>query len=147
MLSNLQGCHLIFQRYQKSKKWQTPKSVQEVQQFLGLANYYRCFIKNFATIPKPLHRTTERKKPFKWTAQCQQALNQLKNCQTTSPILAKQDWTRPYIIDTDACETGIGVVLFPCDPDGTEHVIPYAICASCLLTKPRGSTALHTKSC
>ena len=64
----------------KIKEWPIPKSVQEVQQFLGLANYYRRFIKNFATIAKPLHQTTERKKPFKWTDECEQAFIQLKDC-------------------------------------------------------------------
>ena len=45
----------------RAKGWPTPKSVQEVQQFLGLANYYRRFIKNFATIAKSLHQATEKK--------------------------------------------------------------------------------------
>ena len=50
-------------------EWPTPKLVQEVQQFLGLANYYRRFIKDFATIAKPLHQATEKKHCFKWTEQ------------------------------------------------------------------------------
>ena len=60
------------------KEWPTPKSVKEVQQFLGLANYYRRFIKNFATIAKPLHQATEKQAHFKWTEHCAQAFNQLK---------------------------------------------------------------------
>ena len=126
----------------KIKEWPTPKCVQEVQQFLGLANYYRRFIKNFATIAKPLHQTTERRKPFKWTAECEQAFNQLKNCLTTSPILAMPDWSKPFIIDTDASETGIGAVLSQQDPDGTEHVIAYA---SRLLTKPERNYCVTRK--
>ena len=61
-------------------EWPTPKSVLEVQQFLGLANYYRHFIKDFATIAKPLHQATEKKHGFKWIQQCAQAFNQLKGC-------------------------------------------------------------------
>lgn len=114
----------------KIKDWPIPQSVQEVQQFLGLANYYRRFIKNFAIIAKPLHQTTERKKPFRWTDECEQAFSQLKNCLTTAPILAVPDWTKPFIIDMDASETGIGAVLSQCDTSGNEHVIAY------LLTKP-----------
>ena len=49
----------------KIKDWPIPQSLKEVQQFLGLVNYYRRFIKNFATIAKLLHQTTECKKPFK----------------------------------------------------------------------------------
>ena len=69
------------------KEWPTPRSVQEVQQFLGLANYYRRFIKNFATIAKPLHQATEKKQHFKWTEQCAHAFNQLKAHLTSPPIL------------------------------------------------------------
>ena len=93
------------------KEWPTPKSVKEVQQFLGLANYYRRFIKNFAMIAKPLHQATEKQAHFKWTEHCAQAFNQLKDNLTSTPILAMPDWTKPFILDTDACETGIGAVL------------------------------------
>jgi len=55
------------------KDWPIPQSVLEVQQFFSLANYYRHFIKNFATIAKPLHQTTKCKKLFKWTNECEQA--------------------------------------------------------------------------
>jgi len=117
----------------KVKEWSTPKSLQEVQQFLGLANYYRCFIRNFAAIAKPLHQAIEKKNHFKWTEQCAQAFNQLKDHLTSASILAMPDWTKPFILDTDVCETGIGAVLSQCHPDGSEHIIAYA---SRLLTKP-----------
>jgi len=126
----------------KIKDWPVPQSVQEVQQFLGLANYYRRFIKNFATIAKPLHQTTERKKPFQWTPECEQAFTQLKTCLTTAPILAMPDWTKPFIVDTDASETGIGAVLSQCDSNGNEQVIAYA---SRLLTKPERNYCVTRK--
>ena len=114
-------------------KWPTPKSVLEVQQFLDLANHYRYFIKDFATIAKASHQATEKKHGFKWTKQCAQAFNQLKNCLTSPPI---SDWTKPFILDTDACEVGIGAVSSQCDPDGNEHVIAYVIAyVSRLLTR------------
>ena len=49
------------------------------------------------------------------------------------PILAMPDWTKPFILNIDACEVGIGAVLPQCDPDGSEHIIA---CASRLLTRP-----------
>ena len=58
--------------------WLTPQSAKEVQQFLGLANYYRRFIKNFASVTKPLHRLTEKGRKFKWTQESDQAFNTLK---------------------------------------------------------------------
>ena len=126
----------------KIREWPTPTSVQEVQPFLGLANYYRPFTKDFATIAKPLHQTTEQKKPFNWTSECEQAFVKLKNFLTTAPILALPDWNKPFIMDTDASETGIGAVLCQCDSDGTEHVIAYA---SRLLTKPERNYCVTRK--
>ena len=52
-------------------KWPIPQNRKEVQQFLGLANYYRRFVKDFALISKPLQRLTEKNAPFEWTIGCQ----------------------------------------------------------------------------
>ena len=110
----------------KVREWPTPITVQETQQFLGLASYYRRFIKNFAEIAKPLYQLTEKKTSFLWTAQCEDAFLSLKNHLTSAPTLAMPDWSLPFILDTDASDTGIGAVLSQCHPDGTEHVICYA---------------------
>ena len=114
-----------------------------MQQFLGLANYYRRFIKDFATITKPLHQAMEKKYCFKWTEQCTQAFNQLKDCLTSPSILAMPDWTKPFILDTNACDVGIGAILFQYNPDGNEHVIAYA---SRLLTKPKRTLVSHARN-
>ena len=55
---------------EKVALWPTPKSTKEVQQFLGLAGYYRRFIRNFAEIARPLHRLTERNATFQWSTEC-----------------------------------------------------------------------------
>ena len=59
----------------KVKNWSTPHSAREVQQFLGLANYYRRFIQDFATKARPLHHLTEKSVHFWWTAECQEAFD------------------------------------------------------------------------
>ena len=58
--------------------WPIPKNVRELRSFLGLASYYRRFIKNFATIAAPLHRLTEKNKPFYWNELCKEAFLNLK---------------------------------------------------------------------
>ena len=63
----------------KVSTWPTPTTVLEVQKFLGLASYYRWFIKNYATISSPLHKLTERSRQFKWTDECAQAFSGLKH--------------------------------------------------------------------
>ena len=92
-------------------KWPTPSSQKEVQQFLGLASYYRRFVKDFATIAKPLHRLTEKTMDFKWTSECQSAFEELRRNLTAAPILAFPDFEKPFILDTDASDFGVGAVL------------------------------------
>lgn len=116
----------------KVASWPTPNSVQEVQQFLGLASYYRRFVKKFAEIAKPLYRLTERGRQFSWTNECETAFAMLKSRLTSTPILAFPDFTKPFILDTDASQEGIGAVLSQ-ECDGKEAVIAYA---SRTLSKP-----------
>jgi len=118
---------------EKVAQWPIPTSRREVQQFLGLANYYRRFVKDFASIAKPLHRLTEKTAKFDWTDECLAAFKELRNKLTTAPVLAFPDYNRPFLLDTDASNFGIGAVLSQLQDDGTERVIAYA---SRVLTKP-----------
>lgn len=106
--------------------WPIPQSAKEVQQFLGLANYYRRFIKDFASLAKPLHRLTEKGRAFTWTQESDHAFNALKQKLTSAPILALPNWSKPFLLDTDASETAIGAVLSQVHDDGSEYVIAYA---------------------
>ena len=103
----------------KVEQWPTPTSATQVQQFLGLANYYRRFVKDFACRAKPLHQLTEKKTAFKWSSECQTTFEHLKRCLTSAP-----NWLQPFIIDTDASDVGIGAVS-QVDQEDTEHVIAY----------------------
>jgi len=96
-------------------------------------SYYRRFIKNFATVAKPLHRLTEKNVLFQWTSQCQTAFDHLKQCLTTAPVLTFLDLSKLFIVDTDASDEGIGAVLSQLDSNNAEHVIVYA---SRTLNKP-----------
>ena len=115
----------------KVEHWPVPTSVKETQQFLGLASYYRRFVKDFAAIAAPLHKLTEKTASFRWTCECQQAFLNLKRRLVSAPILALPDWSKPFLLDTDASDTGIGAVLSQIDGE-KEHVIAYA---SRILTK------------
>jgi len=105
--------------------WPTPTTALEVQKFLGLASYYRRFVKNYATISSPLHKLTERGRQFKWTDECAQAFSELKHKLTNAPILSFPDFTKPFLLDTDASNSGTGAVLSQ-EIDGQEKVIAYA---------------------
>jgi hypothetical protein len=58
--------------------WLPPATVSEIQGFLGLAGYYRWFIKNFSKIAKPMMKLLEKNKTFEWTKECQASLEELK---------------------------------------------------------------------
>ena len=89
-------------KLRKVQCWPTPQNVREVQQFLGLANYYRRFIRNFAEVARPLHRLTERLvSVFQWTIQCQESFNLLRELLSSPPILSYPDFKKPFILDTD----------------------------------------------
>ena len=106
--------------------WPVPESKKNIQQFLGLANYYRRFIKDFGTTAKPLQRLLEKNIAFEWTQQCQGAFDHLRKCLMTTPILAFPDHSRHFMLDTDASDTGIGAILSQVQDDGGEAVMAYA---------------------
>ena len=106
------------------QNWPQPKTVHDVRSFLGLCSYYRRFIPQFAMVAKPLHKLTERNQKFVWTDECSKAFDTLKNRMVTSPILAYPDFSKPFILDTDASDQAIGAVLSQ-KIDGKEHVIAY----------------------
>ena len=84
--------------------------LSEVSCFV-LCSYYRRFIAGFATIAKPLHRLTMKGQPFKWADDCEKAISTLKDKICGSHPLANQEFTKDFILDTDASDVGIGAVL------------------------------------
>ncbi len=120
-------------KIERVASWPIPTTTKAVQQFLGFAGYYRRFIQNFADIARPLHRLTERNATFKWSKESQLAFEELKSRLISAPVLAYPDFSKNFLLDTDASDTGIGAVLSQVDDDGKEHVIAYA---SRLLSKP-----------
>ena len=114
-------------KIEKIANFPTPKSIQEVQCFLGISNYYRSFIKDYGKIALPL--TTKLKKEnaknFFWTKEDQEAFEHLRTCLVSSPILSFPDFEKPFMIFCDASNTGLGVVLSQ-EQNGKEVVISYA---------------------
>ena len=106
------------------KGWPTPTNVTEVRSFLGLAAYYRRFIKDFSRIASPLHRLTEKGRMFSWDETCQTAFEELKVHLTSAPVLAYPKLKTKFMLDTDASDVAIGAVLSQ-KFDEWEHVIAY----------------------
>ena len=103
------------------KEYPVPRKVKDVRAFLGLANYYRKFVKDFAKIAGPLHELTKKGLKFQWTNEYQAAFDLLKTALTQAPILAYPDFTLPFDLYDDA----LGMVLGQIQ-NGREVVIAYS---------------------
>lgn len=109
------------------QEFPVPNTIKKLQSFLGLANYYRQFVKNFARKARPLYEllsgveTSRRKRLGDWTAECDDAFKNLKLALITEPILAYPDFDKEFIITCDASLEGLGAVL-----EQDKKVIQYA---------------------
>ncbi|WVZ80858.1 hypothetical protein U9M48_028300 [Paspalum notatum var. saurae] len=88
-----------------------PQTVTEIRSFLGLAGYYRCFIKDFLRIAKPMTTLTQKNAKFAWSPKCEEAFGTLKKLLTSAPVLAQPDITKPFDVCCDASGSGLGCVL------------------------------------
>ena len=104
---------------------QQPKTVKQVRAFLGLVGYYRKFIKGFSQVASPLNELTKKDAVFKWSQECEEAFQHLRNALINPPILAYPNYNSPYILETDASHTGVGMVLSQ-EQEGKQRVIAYA---------------------
>ena len=115
-------------KVEKVRDWPTPTTPTEVKSFLGLASYYRKFVKNFSKVAAPLHVLTTKNAKFVWTKPCAIAFRILKERLTSAPVLAYPDFSAdasPFVLDTDASNCGMGAVLSQ-QQDGESRVIAYA---------------------
>ena len=111
-------------KIQTIKEWPKPINTEEVQRFLGLCTYYRRFVKDFSKIASPLYKLTQKNVEFRWNSECEAAFSLLKTELVNAPVLKYPDFTKPFILDTDASEMGIGAVLSK-NIDGREYVVAY----------------------
>ncbi|WVZ80839.1 hypothetical protein U9M48_028285 [Paspalum notatum var. saurae] len=91
--------------------WKQPETVTEVRSFLGLAGYYRCFIKDFSKIVKLMNSLTKKNVKYLWSPKCEEAFQTLKKLLTSAPVLAQPDVTKPFDVHCDASGNGLGCVL------------------------------------
>ena len=112
--------------------WNMPEDKDKLRTFLGMAGYYRTFIRAFSRQAKPLLEVLKKdvrlprlRGKVKWTDQQIQCFHTLKDHLTSAPILAHPDWTAPFELHTDACGHGLGAVLCQHHGDQT-RVVAYA---------------------
>jgi hypothetical protein len=103
-----------------------PKNVKQVQQFLGICNYYRKFVKDFSSIAAPMYNLLKKDVKFIWTQECEEAFQLLKSFLMSQPIIRQPVYTQPFILYTDASALAIGANLSQVDADNNEYVCFYA---------------------
>ena len=112
-------------KYSAIETYPVPKNVKNVRAFLGLAQFYRKYIKSFAQIALPLNKLLRKDVKFEWTEECNQAFLTLKKALITAPVLAFAQFDKPFILAVDASDESIGFVLSQLDSEGKEHPIAY----------------------
>ena len=88
------------------RDWPAPKNVTEVRSFLGLAGYYRRFVKDFSKIARPMTNLMKKNEKYEWTEDCEVAFQTLKERLTTAPVLTLSDSTSEYLVYSDASKRG-----------------------------------------
>lgn len=101
------------------ENWPEPQSKTDVMSFLGLAGYYRRFVKNFSAIAAPLTDVTG-KGPFVWSEKCRKSFNELKAAMVSPPVLKLPSPGERFRIKTDACDYATGGILEQWDPEWQE---------------------------
>ncbi|XP_037866490.1 uncharacterized protein LOC119628437 [Bombyx mori] len=103
-----------------------PTCLRQLRTFLQTCSWFRKFIPNFAKIAEPLTRLTKKSQPWIWGLEQDDAFKSLKRLLTTSPILVQADYTKPFILRTDASDYALGVCLLQGESSNDERPIEYA---------------------
>ena len=91
--------------------WKPPRNVTEVRSFLGLAGYYRRFVRGFSIIASPLTKLLRKGIKFKWTDKCETSFEQLKRMLVEAPVLTQPTSGKEYTLYSDASSIGLGCNL------------------------------------
>src|SRR4051794_30064341 len=113
-------------KVEKIKNFPRPTTLKELRGALGLFSYYRKFVRDFSKIAKPMLNLLKQDVPFLWEEQQQTSFEELKQRLMEAPILQYPDFTKPFVLYTDASGTGLGAVLSQIDEEKRERVIAYA---------------------
>ena len=119
--------------------WPIPKSTKDAHKFLGFTGYYRCFVKGYASIVRPLNdllvghptnpggkrKSSEKATPFRWDDEQQRSFDAIKERLTNPPVLGYADHRLPFSFHTDTSGDELGAALYQ-RQNGIDCVIAFA---------------------
>jgi len=105
------GIEMEKEKVDRVLSWPEPRNVKDIRKFLGLANYYRRFIKNFAQVARPMNVLMRKDVKWQWEEEQQKAFDELKRIFTTKPVLAALDLDKEFRVEADASNYATGGVL------------------------------------
>jgi len=105
------GIEMEKEKVDRVLSWPEPKNVKDIRKFLGLANYYRRFIKDFTRVARPINMLTRKDVKWQWGVEQQKAFNKLKRVFTTKPVLAAPDLDKEFRVEADVSNYATGGVL------------------------------------
>ena len=120
-----------------------PKNLRQLRRFLGMASWYRRFLKNLAALSEPLSRLTNKGRKYEWGEEQQEAFEKIKALLASAPMIQSPRFDEQFVIQTDASDTGIGAVLFQII-DGAERVLEFA---SRILTSAERNYSVTEREC
>lgn len=103
-----------------------PICLQQLRTFLQTCSWFRKFIPDFAKVAEPLTRLTKKSQAWVWSTEQGKAFETLKKLLTTAPILVQADYTKPFVLRTDASNYALGAALLQGESPNQEHPIEYA---------------------
>jgi len=136
------GVRMEKEKMQEVIKWLVPRSTKDVQKFLGLANYYRWFVKDFARIAKLLYKMTRKEIKWSWGKRQQKAFEELKERFMTELVLVTPDLDKEMRVETDASDFVMGGVLSMRYEDEKWRPVAYI---SKLLNEAKRNYEIHDK--
>ena len=121
-----EGIHTDPKKIEVNSALPAPSNLDKLHSFLGIAGHYRKFFPAFATVSAPLTGLAKKGVKFSWSDHHRHVFQILKHYLCSPPVFAYPDFDRPFLLQTDASDVGLGAILSQHDGKGQERVIAYA---------------------